>query len=263
MQLEHLSSYEPSLAFAPIKNHSWIELSAHALHHNATTFKQLIGTHRALAFVVKANAYGHGIREISSIADTIAEIDFLCTFSLSEALTIRAAGVAKPIIVLSFIDEDPAYAIGNAIAFMVDNQEQIDLLATTARTHAARIPVQIKVYTGLSRFGINSKTVVDFAQKIIATKSLILQGLATHLSESQEKESAVTIHQLNLFTTTLKDLHHQHIAPPLIHAANSAACLQNMLDNSTLVRVGLGLYGFMPATHIQDQIMSKNQNFEL
>lgn len=263
MQLEHFSSHVPSLAFAPSKNHSWIELSAHALQHNATTFKQLIGTQRALAFVVKANAYGHGIREISILADTITEIDFLCTFSLSEALTIRTAGVSKPIIVLGFIDEDPAYAIDSRIAFMIDNQEQVNLLAETARTHATRIPVHIKVDTGLSRFGVQNNALVNFAQKIIATGSLILQGLATHLSESQEKNSAFTIQQFNLFDAAVQELSNYQVRPPLIHVANSAACLQDMLGKSTLVRVGLGLYGFIPAAHIQDQITSKNPIFEL
>ncbi len=43
----------------------WIEVDAGALEHNLSLFRSLLQPETALLGVVKANAYGHGMREIA------------------------------------------------------------------------------------------------------------------------------------------------------------------------------------------------------
>ncbi|MFB0566495.1 MAG: alanine racemase, partial [Candidatus Aminicenantaceae bacterium] len=46
----------------------WIEIDKSALFNNISNFRSLIGKKLKLMGVVKANAYGHGILEISELA---------------------------------------------------------------------------------------------------------------------------------------------------------------------------------------------------
>jgi alanine racemase len=52
----------------PLTALSWVEISRSAFRHNIRLFRELIGPRRKLMAVVKANAYGHGIGEVSRLA---------------------------------------------------------------------------------------------------------------------------------------------------------------------------------------------------
>ena len=84
---------------------SVVSLSKSALLYNAQQYKKVIGHNSFLALVVKGNAYGHGIKEISLIADNIKEIDILCCFFASEALYLRSIGIKKTIYVMGHVEE--------------------------------------------------------------------------------------------------------------------------------------------------------------
>ena len=77
----------------------WIELDRKALASNVRRFRALAGPKRLLLAVVKANAYGHGIVEISRLA-LAAGADWLGVHSAEEGLALRAAEVEAPILVL-------------------------------------------------------------------------------------------------------------------------------------------------------------------
>ena len=69
---------------------------------NIENIKTHIGDKR-LMLVVKANAYGHGIKQICSIIKEDTNL-FLCVFSISEAIELRSYGVMNKILVLSKIE---------------------------------------------------------------------------------------------------------------------------------------------------------------
>ena len=76
---------------------TWLEISQRAFHHNCAQIKSIIGT-TDLGVVVKANAYGHGIIEIATIAEQNSAIVWLFTAGTEEALELRAHGIKKPIL---------------------------------------------------------------------------------------------------------------------------------------------------------------------
>jgi alanine racemase len=56
-----------------------LEVSLGALRHNAGLLRDLVGTKRA-AFVVKANAYGHGLLPVAHAAEPFAAR--LCVYTI-------------------------------------------------------------------------------------------------------------------------------------------------------------------------------------
>ena len=51
----------------------WIEIDGKALTHNLELFRKTIGEEASLLAVVKANAYGHGLVEVSPRAAEVAD----------------------------------------------------------------------------------------------------------------------------------------------------------------------------------------------
>ena len=69
-----------------------LTISLSALRHNARLLGELVGAHR-VAFVVKGNAYGHGLVPVAMAVEPFAAR--LCTYTVDEALELRAAGLEK------------------------------------------------------------------------------------------------------------------------------------------------------------------------
>ena len=81
-----------------------LRVSLRALHHNAEVLRRLVGPQRA-AFVVKGNAYGHGLLETARAIEPLAAR--LCVYSVEEALALRSGGITAPILVMGPIPSEP------------------------------------------------------------------------------------------------------------------------------------------------------------
>ena len=79
---------------------TWIEINKKNLIHNLTEIKGLIGEGVKLMSVVKANAYGHGLLQIASIANDYA--DWFGVDSIKEAIKLRESGIKKDILILGY-----------------------------------------------------------------------------------------------------------------------------------------------------------------
>jgi alanine racemase len=242
---------------------AWIELDTALLKNNALQLRRIIPAHGFLAFVVKANAYGHGLAEVSKMVENIDTINWLCVFSGKEALEIRNAGCTKPILILGPLEINPKFIINQNIACMVDSIEQVNSLSTAAQNYNTHIPVHVKIDTGLSRFGVKPTGAEAFVKYISGCKGIQLQGIYTHFAESDNPDLTFTNHQVSLFNTALKKLQNAGINIPYVHATNSAGLFALDTSKYNFFRVGLGLYGLFPGPHIKEQIQKRYPDFNL
>ncbi len=232
---------------------TWIEISASAFEHNIKTFRALISPESHLGVVVKSNAYGHGIQEIGLMCEQLNDVQWLFTTSLSEALTLRACGVTKPILALCLIDDDPAQAIHNNIDVMAYQIPTLNQLNATAQKCSKKIAVHIKVDTGMSRFGVYRNEVFDVIRHAQNLPFINLRGLYTHFSESDNDDQKFTQGQLDQFKILVADLECSGIQIPVKHAGNSAAAAALPGSHCDVIRLGAGAYGFWPSEFIQRQ----------
>ncbi len=244
-------------------DHSWIELSSPAFAHNVAQMKRLLRLTDKLAFVAKANAYGHGLIPMATIADTTKGVDWIAVFFLSEALQLRNNGIKKPILVLGCIDADPIQALGLNIDFMVDNIATINQLGYAAEKQRYVCHVHIKIDTGLSRFGIHPSDVNTFITYIQKNPFLHIIGILTHLAESNNENTDFTHQQLHSFNQVLAQVQKLNVSIPFIHATNTAGVMYFNTEKFTFFRVGIGLYGFFPSPHIKKFLQEKYPHFHL
>ena len=244
----------PTLAYNTHQHTTWVEIDAAAFEHNLQQYRS-IAPHAEFAPVIKSNAYGHGMELIAQLCEKSSAVDRMCVVALSEAVTLRAIKITKPIMVLSILDADLEYAALHDIAVVVYDLDTAHALNAIGKKHHKKISVHVKIDTGLSRLGILAEHAIAFIQSIHAMPFIHLQGIFTHFAESEKEDQTFTYHQIQRFTDLLASLENNGIQIPLKHSSCSAAITGNDASHYTLVRAGIGIYGLWPSQ--ENKIMTQ------
>ena len=217
-----------------------------SLNPNLKIFKKIIGPKVRLMSVVKSNAYGHGLIEVSQILDKEKSVDFLATVNLEEALFLRRNKIKKPLLVLSFYDLDKKQiqrAIGQNISLVVYGLKQARFINQAAQSLKKRAKIHFKVDTGTSRLGLPIAAAYKCIKTLLQYKNLFLEGLFTHYAASEEMDQSFTLRQTHDFYHLIRRLEKENIVIPVKHAACSAAALMNRQYHFDAIRLGVSLYG--------------------
>jgi len=241
---------------------SWLEVDTGALHHNLTMYKS-IAPDSFLAPVVKSNAYGHGLEIVARVCEESKSVALLCVVSISEGLQLRALGIQKPIIVLSILDNDLAMAVVKNIQLPVYDFETAILLNQIGIRLNKKVFIHIKVDTGLSRLGFLWDTAFEAIQKINVLPCIVIQGIFSHLAESESKDSAFTRLQIERFESVLSKCDAVGIEIPLVHISCSAAIAAHKKTRTSLVRLGIGTYGLWPSQENKALVQTTHPAFIL
>jgi alanine racemase len=226
--------------------HTWLELSREGIEHNISCYKDRIGNNTMLGVVVKSNAYGHGILQVAQICETNPNVAYLCTANALEAITLRQADIKKPIVVLYFLNADPADIIAYDIDQVIYDYETAALLNALAQKQNKKANVHIKIDTGLSRFGFFAHNAAEIIKRMAQLPHVTIRGITTHFAQSDKEDQTFTRQQLGLFINLIAALEQQGIRIPIKHTSNSTAVLGIPDAYHNLVRVGAGIYGILP-----------------
>ncbi|HEY9086504.1 MAG TPA: alanine racemase [Candidatus Tyrphobacter sp.] len=226
-----------------------LRISLGALRRNARALQNLVG-HGHAAFVVKSNAYGHGLTATGIAIEGFASR--ICVYAAEEALALREGGVNAPLLILGPVPPemlDAAIAARAEIALW-DTRNFLHDLAAAARRRSEPFGVHVKVNTGLNRFGLEPGEVADAVEDYARLSELRIAGIFSHLASAEEIDSPYTMQQLARFERAIAEtaplLERQGITPIRHIAASAAAMLwpQTRLD---LARFGIALYGLWPS----------------
>jgi alanine racemase len=243
-------SIESRLARAglpPLGRTAWIEIDTAAAANNHAALRRMAGPGIALLPVVKADAYGHGMVPIAR-ALAAAGADGLCVATLDEAIVLRDAGVAAPLLVLYPVPPSGvADAARRGIAIAGGAAAALDeMLAAASAATAAGAPaltIELEIETGLGRGGVPPDGAVDAARRILSAGSR-LGGVWSHLQEAEVVE--LTAAQIARFDDALARVAAAGIAVPRRHLAASAGILLGTVPRYDAVRPGLATYGLVP-----------------
>jgi alanine racemase len=226
-----------------------LRISLRALRHNGDVLRRLVGPQRA-AFVVKGNAYGHGLLETARAIEPLATR--LCVYTVEEGLALRAGGIAAPILVLGPV---PPAALDEAMAANLELAvwnagEFARRLAVAAGRRRTRAFVHLKVNTDLNRLGVEPDELSDAVERLRGIAEIELGGIFSHLAAAEEIDSPYTMHQLTAFERALlavKPLLDRSGLAPIRHIAASAAAMLWPQTHLDMARFGIALYGLMPS----------------
>lgn len=235
---------------------TWIELNSSHFHHNITRLFCALkaqNRHGLFGLVLKSNAYGHGLHEIASLAKNMSEISWFFAGDLDEALELRAAGIQGDILSFSLIGLSLARALSADISVALNQKEDLAIIAQTAQALGVSARVHIKVETGLSRLGVMPHEVVDLFAAAAAQPSVRIEGIFTHLAQTETSDLNAAHQQLSCFSRVQRELRAAGYAVPLSHALGSGG-LSLVVDEYPLIRVGTSAYGFYKSSYHQERL---------
>jgi alanine racemase len=239
-----------SVQFALPQRPTWLEVDLAAIGHNLRQIRQLVGKDVDVMAVLKADGYGHGAVRIARTAlnNGARMLGVAC---LSEAVTLRRAGIDAPVLILGYT---PAWqareTVREGITATVFDLEAMRALSRAASELGRTASIHVKVDTGMGRLGLCPEDVLPVLREAVSLPGLIIEGIFTHFSVADVDDKAYTYLQLDRFRNVLSQLDAAGIKVPIIHAANSAATLTVPEARFGMVRVGIALYGLAPSEDV-------------
>ncbi|MBQ9736940.1 MAG: alanine racemase [Clostridia bacterium] len=239
---------------------AWVEIDLDAIAHNLNQIKHFLNPDTKLIGVVKADAYGHGIVEVSKTALQNG-VAILAVAFIDEAVQLRKSGITAPVLLLgSTSDADIDQLFTYNITPTVFTEEFAKKLSQRAAALKTPAKIHIKVDTGMHRIGFlyenaeeEHQNTVDKILKISQLPYIEVEGLFTHLSTSDKKDTAYTLNQLNRFKELKDELLSKGLKIPICHAANSAALVRFSEFRLDAVRAGIIMYGMYPSDEVSFQ----------
>jgi alanine racemase len=223
----------------------WAEIDLQALRENLAWLRHRVGPGVKIVTVVKADAYGHGLKDIARLLMQ-SGTDVFGVANLAEAEAIRSVGRGWPILMLgACLPHEIEAAVRDEVMPTVSSFAEARLFSAAALRQHKTVSAHLKVDTGMGRLGIPAAEAAGLVQQTAGLPGLRVRGLFTHYS-SVEDDSAFTKRQKERFDELVQAV--RKLCPDLefIHANNSGAILLEPGTVYNTVRPGLLVYGVVP-----------------
>lgn len=229
---------------------TWVEISRDALRKNIAGLKNILEPGVVFCAVVKASAYGHGIREVVTVCKEEG-VTHYAVDAVSEAELVREiVGNDATIFILGAqMSEDYARVVRVGAVQTISCAEDLELLGEAAKGEGRAVQVTFEIETGLHRLGAQERAVQAMMRALQRYVGWIyVQSVASHFASSEEMSAQwETKHQNTIFCDAITWLQQHGLNPPYRHIACSASTLLEPTMQHTMVRPGIMMYGLWPS----------------
>lgn len=231
------------------------EVSIPNLINNFNIIKSLVNKDVKIMAVVKANAYGHGIKRVSEEL-LKAGAAYLGVAYLEEAIFLRKQSITAPILVMGAINSEQ---VADFIKYNVDiTTSSIDksiAISKVASELNKTARVHIKVDTGMERIGVHWYNASKYIEKTYELPNIEVKGIFSHFAKA-ESDVDFTNEQISRFEEVLDFMNKKNILPEIIHLANSAGIVNFKNSHYNLVRPGIMTYGYNPNGYFPEEMFN-------
>ncbi len=232
----------------------WAEINLDSLENNIKEVRRITSKDAMVMAVVKADAYGHGAVECAKVFLKNGA-DKLAVACYNEALQLRNANIKAPIMILgASFEEELDGLIQNDITISLFSYDFAKKVSQAALKNEKTAKIHIKIDTGMSRIGyvtgVNDEEIVEEIINISKLDNIELEGIFSHFSTADEKETDYTELQFERFINICNMLEQRGLIIPIRHIANSAGIMMYPQMHLDMVRAGIILYGFYPSEDV-------------
>jgi alanine racemase len=227
---------------------AWVEIDLARLRNNLRLIRRDLPRHVQLLAVVKDEAYGHGALDVARIALEEGAWGFGLS-TLEEAMHLREGGITAPLLLLGERQEaELPWCVAHDLTVCVNERHTVRQLARVAAAMDRRVPVHLKINTGMSRYGVRWDEALPLVEEICSEKSLRLEGAMTHFAQSDEPDKTFANLQISRFDEAMCGLNERGIPVCRQHLCNSGGFLDLPHAHRDLVRIGILMHGIFPSS---------------
>lgn len=221
----------------------WIEVDLDAIGDNVRALQAAAEPRAGVTAVVKAQAYGMGASAVARAA-VEAGARGVAVSRVSEGRRLRASGFDRPILLMGGIeDEEADQIVALDLVPSLSAWSSAERLAAAAHRAGTILGVQVKVDTGMTRYGAPPDEATDIVRSLERLPSLRLDGFYTHFAAADDPDPFFAHQQLARYLAICQQLESDGYALGLKHAANSAGALRVPKSGLDTIRAGIALAG--------------------
>jgi alanine racemase len=227
---------------------AWTEIDLGRLRRNLQLIRRDLPARVKLMAIAKDEAYGHGALDVARIA---LEEGASCVgvSTLEEAMTLRDAGITAPILLLGERQEtELPWCVAHDLTVCVNEPNTVRKLARVAAAAGKRVPVHVKIHSGMSRYGVRWTEALSLIELICSEKTLLLEGAMTHFAQSDETDKTFANLQISRFDEVMAGLAEKGIRVKCQHLCNSGGFLDLPHAHRDMVRTGILMFGIFPSS---------------
>ena len=218
---------------------TWSEINLDVLKSNIAKIRE-ISRGKDIIAIVKANAYGHGDVQCAKAMNDCG-IKHFAVSNLWEAQQLSFGGIEGDILIFGYCDISLVLEnLDKNYIFTVGDTEYAKELSDAALENNVKIPVNVKIDTGMSRVGITEENQLDF---ILAQKGLDCRAAYTHFAVSDSLEQS-DIEYTDKQQAKIIGMCKKRGLPT--HSQNSGGIIYHGDYEGQLVRAGIIMYGQKP-----------------
>jgi len=239
---------------------TWVEINKERLLNNISQIKKIIGQ-TALGIVLKGNAYGHGILQISEIIKDNAHVKFIFVVTAEKAIEVKKICSNKRVCIFG----DASFGIDQIIELGIDfvcySFDYLNKINDVAKKIDKIAKVHIKIDTGMHRFGFMEHEIDELVKIMNSCKSCEFVGIMTHFCDiGSEEFSAIQTELFNKIVNKLKKLGFNF---EFVHPYASGMILHVKKSRCTLFRVAALIYGLDKSQEHRSKLMKHYSELEL
>lgn len=223
---------------------SWAEIDIRQLQKNYEIYKLQLPKSKRIMAVVKADAYGHGDYQIAKALYEIGVRDFAVS-NIQEAYALRKKGLSGEIMILGYTPPEYARELYEMNIIQAVLSEEY---AEALMKERFNVRCNIALDTGMNRIGLSTKNIEKCSGIIRKYCSILnVNGLFTHLcvADTDNYESQnFTKKQIGVYESVLESI--SDLGLNYNHCLNSAGGLWHESKYTSIVRLGIIMYGLRP-----------------
>lgn len=240
--------FEKISSFLEARTHlTTLEVNLSTLVDNLNYYKRKLKPGVGILVMVKANAYGHGLHEVSRLLNQHG-VDYLGVAFADEGVSLREAGITTPIMVMN---PEPG-TFEQLLAYNLEPEiYSFDLLRkwnrALLREGIVDYPIHIKLDTGMHRLGFMQEDIPELIERLKQSPGVKPVSVFSHLAAADEPElENFTQQQFQIFERMSQAMLAEF--PVKRHLLNSSGTDRYPDHQYEMVRLGLGFYGVSAVT---------------
>lgn len=215
-------------------------LSTENLLNNLKVIKEKAPQSKIIG-MVKANAYGHGLRSVSARLEK--HVDMLGVASIDEALALRKIGIQIPIVLAEGVFEPNELLVASTEGFHVVFHEEVQLQWLANLSCPLPIQAWLKIDSGMGRLGFNIDKAPAFYKQLSKSRQIAHPiRIMSHLACADDSKNPLNQKQIEAFNSFIKNIS----GVGEYSLCNSAGVFQYPGSHHNYVRPGIALYGASP-----------------
>lgn len=231
----------------------YAKINLDSIAKNIGIVREKLGKDVRIMGIVKADGYGHGAVEVSTLLSEIGVKD-LGVATAGEAVYLRKNGIDSKILILGHtFPEDFSSVLTHNIDLTVFDLPSAEMLSEKAVENGKKAGVYIKIDVGMGRLGFQAdKNGEEDIKKLFNLRGLNILGAFAHFPCADSADKTASEAQRQKFFEFTDKIIADGFPLPCRHIYNSAAAISLGGRYGDMVRCGIVTYGLYPSEELKD-----------